>query len=96
MAVFNNVHTISVWLESDRFANNSESMTTEDYVAMALDFEARDKRMLKGRNVTVEYIDYDGTVHHRRLTIELPPEFCHIGRLLCDIGRQLVTALWSS
>ncbi|XWW92459.1 hypothetical protein V2A60_000382 [Cordyceps javanica] len=63
MAVFNNVHTISVWLESDRFANNFESMTTKDYVAMALDFEARDKRMLKGRNVTVEYIDYNGTVH---------------------------------
>ncbi|OAA42788.1 hypothetical protein ISF_09704 [Cordyceps fumosorosea ARSEF 2679] len=63
MAVFKNVHTISVWLESDRFVDNPESMTREDYVAMALEFEARDKRMLKGRNVTVEYIDYDGTVH---------------------------------
>lgn len=63
MMFFKKVHTIYVWLESDRFSDNLESMTIEDYVAMVSDFEARDKCRLKGRNVTVEYIDDDGTVH---------------------------------
>ncbi len=60
---FKGVRVVYVWLESYRFSEEGSSSTKEDYLKMAQKYKERDGVALKGRNLTVEYIDYQGNVY---------------------------------
>jgi hypothetical protein len=60
---FPGVRTIYVWLDSYRFQAGATVTNEQGYVDKAAEFQDRDRRALHGRNLMVEYIDYENNIY---------------------------------
>ena len=60
---FHGIRVLYIWLESYRFLLGAAVTTQQGYLKKAAEFQARDQLALRGRNLTVEYIDYENNIY---------------------------------
>ncbi|KAH8652929.1 hypothetical protein BGZ61DRAFT_214353 [Ilyonectria robusta] len=63
MEPFRNIQIVHVWLESNRYSEESPPRTREEYLERARELQRRDWPALIGRNWIVNYIDDDGHIY---------------------------------
>ncbi len=60
---FTGVRTIYVWLDSYRFQSGAVVTSQRGYLQKSREFQARDRGLFHGRDLVVEYFDYEKNIY---------------------------------